>query len=288
MSTNGTAAVDARTPATALISRSDNKHQSTARIAESLERVLISGDLAQLSPADRISYYRTMCESLNLNPLTRPFEYITLNGKLTLYAKRDCTDQLRFRDRISIRITGREVIEDIYIVTARASTPDGREDESTGAVPVANLKGEARSNAYMKAETKAKRRATLSICGLGMLEEIGADTIPGALKEPDAEVELTPREAQQAVAERRIAELKAQEPAPMAQPREWPPAEKAWKTRGEFKQVFAALREAVGETAYHMELAQAGVQSADELRYLNDARKVYERLTAIGRQEVAQ
>jgi len=33
----------------------------------------------------------------------------------------------------------------------------------------------------MKCETKAKRRATLSICGLGMLDESELETIPGAV-----------------------------------------------------------------------------------------------------------
>jgi hypothetical protein len=32
----------------------------------------------------------------------------------------------------------------------------------------------------MKAETKAKRRVTLSICGLGLLDETEIETIPGA------------------------------------------------------------------------------------------------------------
>ena len=48
---------------------------------------------------------------------------------------------------------------------------------STGAVPIAGLKGEEFANALMKAETKAKRRATLSICGLGVLDETEVETI---------------------------------------------------------------------------------------------------------------
>ena len=43
-----------------------------------------------------------------------------------------------------------------------------------------NLKGEALANAMMKAETKAKRRATLSICGLALLDELEVETIPNA------------------------------------------------------------------------------------------------------------
>jgi len=115
---------------------------------------------------------------VGLNPLTRPFEYLELNSKTRLYALRDCTDQLRRRDGISVYIVNRERISDIYVVTARAKDRHGREDESTGAVTVGNLKGDALANALMKAETKSKRRVTLSIAGLGWLDESELDTIP--------------------------------------------------------------------------------------------------------------
>jgi hypothetical protein len=84
---------------------------------------------------------------------------------------------------ISIYIASRERMNDIYIVTARARTRDGREDESTGAVTIGNLKGDALCNALMKAETKSKRRVTLSIAGLGWLDETELDTIPSAAVE---------------------------------------------------------------------------------------------------------
>src|SRR5258708_11680723 len=154
----------------------------------SLEQVLIGGDLSKLTSADRVMYYKAVCESVGLNPLTKPFEYITLNGKLTLYARRDATDQLRQLHKVSIEIVAREVVEDCYVVTARATTPI-RQDESIGAVNIAGLKGDIRANAMMKAETKAKRRVTLSICGLGMLDEIEIDNIPGARITPSAGVE---------------------------------------------------------------------------------------------------
>jgi len=136
-----------------------------------VDRVISSGDLAKLSDAERVSYYGAVCASVGLNPLTRPFEYINLNGKLTLYARRDATDQLRALNGVSITIVGREHIGDCYVVTARAIDRAGRQDESTGVVTVGSLKGEAMANALMKAETKAKRRVTLSICGLGWLDE---------------------------------------------------------------------------------------------------------------------
>jgi hypothetical protein len=45
---------------------------------------------------------------------------------------------------------------------------------------VGHLKGDALANALMRAETKAKRRVTLSLAGLGWLDETEIVTIPGA------------------------------------------------------------------------------------------------------------
>ncbi len=144
------------------------------------EQALVQGNLASLTPEQRVSYYNHTCESLGLNPLTKPFEYITLNGKLTLYAKRDCTDQLRKVHNVSVVIVSRERMDDLLVVTSRATLPNGRTDESIGAVSISGLKGEALANAMLKAETKAKRRVTLSICGLGLLDESETSSIPSA------------------------------------------------------------------------------------------------------------
>lgn len=147
-----------------------------------IEEVVVSGDLAKLNPAQRVQYYNRVCESLGLNPFTKPFDYITLNGKLTLYARKDATEQLRRIQRISITGLDAKLVDDLYIVNATAMTPDGRIDQATGAVSVNGLKGEGKANAIMKAETKAKRRVTLSICGLGWTDESEVDSIPGAQK----------------------------------------------------------------------------------------------------------
>lgn len=145
-----------------------------------LEGVVIGGDLSKLSPEQRLSYYRAVCSSMGLNPLTKPFDYINLSGRLTLYARKDATDQLRKLHDVSITKLERERIDTIYTVTAYAQDKAGRQDSSIGAVNIENLKGDALANAIMKAETKSKRRVTLSICGLGMLDETEIETIPTA------------------------------------------------------------------------------------------------------------
>lgn len=148
--------------------------------AGTLEKVLLDGNLAGLNSNQRIEYMTRVCESLGLNPLTKPFEFLTFQGKMVMYARRDCTEQLRKIHGVSVTIAARETTEGCYVVTARAQDASGRHDESIGAVSIEGLKGEARSNAMMKAETKAKRRVTLSVCGLGILDESEAESIPGA------------------------------------------------------------------------------------------------------------
>jgi hypothetical protein len=147
--------------------------------SQSLARVILTGDLSKLTEQERVTHYNATCESQGLNPFTRPFEYLHLNGKLILYARKDCTDQLRSLRRVSIQVVGKEVDAGLIIVTARATMPDGRCDEDYGAVPLP-ANGEARANAMLKAITKAKRRVTLSICGLGFLDESEIEGIPEA------------------------------------------------------------------------------------------------------------
>lgn len=155
---------------------------SNITTTNAIENALLKGDLKDLTSDQRLSYLKQVCDSVGLNMLTKPFEYIQLNGKLTLYATRAATDQLRSVQKVSIKITSREKFDDIYVVTAQATNAEGRFDESTGAVNVSGLKGDNLANAYLKAETKAKRRVTLSLCGLGLLDESEIETIPDAKK----------------------------------------------------------------------------------------------------------
>ncbi len=142
-----------------------------------LASVILDGNLAKLNDTQKVQYMTAVCNSLGLNPLTKPFEFITLNGKLTLYAKRDCTEQLRKIHGVSVTIAARDTVNETFIVTARAQDATGRVDESIGAVSLKGLSGENLANAFMKAETKAKRRVTLSLCGLGMLDETEAEPL---------------------------------------------------------------------------------------------------------------
>lgn len=147
--------------------------------ASIVEGAIIGGDLSKLSPQQRVNYYMEVCKSVGLNPLTKPFDYITLNGKLTLYARKDASEQLRRINNISIGKPDIAFQDDWIIVTVVAHDDKGRTDSDVGVVGRKDMQGNF-GNALMKAITKAKRRVTLSICGLGWLDETEVETIPGA------------------------------------------------------------------------------------------------------------
>ena len=144
-----------------------------------IEKCLLEGDLSKLTEDQRSNYYQQVCETTGLNPLTQPFQYIVLNGKLKMYALKGATDQLRRIYDISCEVKTTEKIEDLLVITVKATNnKTGRVDEDMGFAKIAGLKGEMLGNAMLKATTKAKRRVTLSMCGLGMLDEDEIASIP--------------------------------------------------------------------------------------------------------------
>jgi hypothetical protein len=147
-----------------------------------ISQVLIQGDLSRLTPEQKTAYYLRVCESLTLNPYTKPFGYLKFqDGGEQLYTLKNATDQLRGIHHVSIVALDRQRDGDMITVTAEARLPDGRTDFAIGAVPVKGLFGNALANALMKCETKAKRRVTLSLVGLGWTDESEIETIPGAV-----------------------------------------------------------------------------------------------------------
>lgn len=166
------------------------------------ESLALRGDISLLKPEDKTIYLAKLCESLGLNPYTQPFIPLKLNGKEILYASKGATDQLASINKLTREITKTERIEDVFVATCKVSNPEGRFDIATGAVTIGNLKGDALANALMKAETKAKRRATLSFCGLGFLDESELETIPADRMQP---VKISPQDAEQTIeAQRKI------------------------------------------------------------------------------------
>ena len=187
--------------------------ESTNELAARANMALIQGDLSKLTEQERLAYYHQVCHSVGLNPNTKPLGYLSFQGKLTLYATRNCTDQLRAIHGVSL--VSHEIKEQNGVLFATVTMRDrnGRTDTDMGAIPVKNLQGDALANAWMKVLTKAKRRCTLSLCGLSTLDETETDTMPGATIVEPAAVQVLEEKKVDPKSEKLVENAKARDKA---------------------------------------------------------------------------
>lgn len=160
-----------QTDESASLAVADREHAAGA-----LAHILGTGDLSKLTNEERIATYLDLCQSLSLNPRSRPFDWLVLDGKLVLYPNKSCGEQLRRQHQISVKVTRREVVGDLFVCEVEGRTPTGRTDEASKYVPLTawdrqsgamkKLTGQNLANAFAKAETGAKRRLVLSMVGL--------------------------------------------------------------------------------------------------------------------------
>ena len=172
---------------------------------EILRKIITTGDLSDLTPEQQVDYLFELCSRVNLDPLTMPFNLLEIADKETgrkkvvPYANKNCVPQLKKNHGVSVWKIETKIEDGCCIATAYARTPDGREDIDEGVVWVKGLASQNLSNARMKAVTKAKRRVTLSICGLGFIDESEIDSIPNArsLPSPEQDAVMTNQESEQ-------------------------------------------------------------------------------------------
>ena len=140
--------------------------------------LVTNGDCSKLTPKQQLQYYQARCEAAGIDARTQPFQFLKLGGKVVLYALKGATDQLASKHGIVCEILSQQTEQGIRTVTVRATTKDGRQTDEIGCVPVSHIKKpDDLANAFMKAVTKAKRRAVISICGLGVIDESELDTV---------------------------------------------------------------------------------------------------------------
>ncbi len=150
--------------------------------------VITTRNICSLTEIQRAKYYIAVCLSLRLNPVTKPLDYIkNKDGGLTLFVNQIGAAQLRQELNITVEIISRTFQDDMYVVVARAKMGD-RTDESLGVVPIKGLEPKHKANAMMKAETLAKRRVTVSICGLNVDESQSGQEIKSQFYDPPADV----------------------------------------------------------------------------------------------------
>jgi len=164
----------------------------TPTLEEVQSALLLHGDYGKLSPAQRNVLLLKLCETHGLDPLTKPFMYIAVDGRKILYASRSAADGIAKNKGLSE--IGHEFVETPSgtIVIVKVATPEwlesdgkrGRMKEGFSAIP-SGATGSGWVNAVKKAHTQANRRAILALEAPGFMDESEISDIPGARVEDD-------------------------------------------------------------------------------------------------------
>jgi len=150
--------------------------EASAR-AQQIE-ALLQMDVGKLTAEQANQYLWHFAKRQGLDPTTKPFDIIkTKDGRKVLYANKGAAEQIRRIDGLKLEILysgplplGDKVDENIFCVKVRCTDREGRSDEDLGTVFLPPG-GTDRADAIMKCTTKAKRRVTYSMRGLGMPDE---------------------------------------------------------------------------------------------------------------------
>ena len=144
--------------------------------------ILARGNIASLSEEDRTKYILALCDALCLDPRFKPIDLISgQGGTVTPYLNRGATDSLARREGIQrttvvppkeVEING---VKCVLCVARATDVKTGRYEER-----VATAVNKDAGNAFMRVETKAIRRATIALLGIGLIDESELDGIRGA------------------------------------------------------------------------------------------------------------
>ena len=154
---------------------------------ELFDKFILSGDVSGYSEAEKVGVLLTLCDKYDFDPIQRPFDVIRLpDGRAIIYANKTAAAIVSVRECVSLKIVDRTFVGDSYVVTVTATNNKGRSVDDDGVVALAGtrkdgtsyrLTGDMLTNKMMHATTKAKRRATLSIGGLGFLSDAEAESM---------------------------------------------------------------------------------------------------------------
>ena len=164
-----------------------NRNMTNVMVQESqlaapiMNKVILENDLSKLTDAERLQYAMAVCKHAGLDPVSQPLIYLTLKGKLSLYATKSATEQLTRIHKISLDVEFLPDRDGLLFARCTATRPNG--DGTTQSVnahsAITKPKGaDDYAIAIAKLDTKVRRRATLAIVGFGLSDE--GDAAPGS------------------------------------------------------------------------------------------------------------
>jgi hypothetical protein len=146
------------------------------------QNILTKKDIGALTPSKQTTFMLKNCEHLGIDPIVRPFEILTFQGKQVLYLTASGCENIAAKLAVTFRIVKKEIdqltgtasIEIEGVVPAMNGKPE-RRDVSTAYLPCGTfdangnfkpLRGLDFANLMMKLETKARRRLIIRLAGI--------------------------------------------------------------------------------------------------------------------------
>ncbi len=140
---------------------------------------MIIRELSALNEQDQNNWAIQVCEKYKMDILMCPISFIPnpKTMKIIPYLNRSGSEQLIFNHKMKVSVSEPSFINNVCIVKATVTMPNGVVNENIGCVSIEGKKGEELGNCIMKAATKAKRRAVIGAVGLGLLDELEVEDI---------------------------------------------------------------------------------------------------------------
>ena len=149
------------------------QNESRIDIKKLLGLFAANGSIQHLANNEKRELLAKICNSLGLNQYIMPFRiYRNMEGHEFIYATKECCAELRHLHNINVLTESHSIIDGMVIASVSGNNKYGRVDHEIGAIDINSLQGQDRANAVMWAMTKAKRRLTLSLAGLGVLADV--------------------------------------------------------------------------------------------------------------------
>jgi hypothetical protein len=140
-----------------------------------LVNIGLNGSVSHFDKSQKQALLSKLCITLGLNEELQPFRiYQNIRGEEYIYATKECCAQLRHREHINIMEVGEPIFSNNTIsVRVKGNNKHGRESWEIGSVGTTESMTSAEiAHGVMTAVTKAKRRLTLCLSGLGVLADV--------------------------------------------------------------------------------------------------------------------
>lgn len=136
---------------------------------QKVEQALITGELAGLTKGQLVEVQRRMAEKMGIDPSLSPVDAIQdrKTGRLTLYINSKGAAELRRRH--GLEVVAIDVVTQrpgLVVLRCTLRGSDGRGDMAFGAAGWEVDRPWDEAKAWLVAETRAKRRATMSAVGI--------------------------------------------------------------------------------------------------------------------------